>query len=208
MEPDCVKRPPILATLVVLIAVAAMIGLGLWQLQRRAWKNDLLARYAAAAANPAPLVLDGARLPPDAAYRHVVWPCPEAQGDQIVAGRNAAGRSGWAHVTTCIARSNGVAHSVPVVIGWSFGVAPVQWHGGTVTGTAVPGPKGGVVPPGDAAIRPLDWHIVADPPLAGLVANARPDLAEIPNNHWSYAIQWFAFAATALVIYALALARR
>jgi surfeit locus 1 family protein len=49
---------------------------------------------------------------------------------------------------------------------------------------------------------------VADPPLAGLAANARPDPADIPNNHWSYAVQWFLFAGTALVIYALALRKR
>jgi len=41
-----------------------------------------------------------------------------------------------------------------------------------------------------------------------LMANASPDPRDIPNNHWSYAIQWFAFAATALIIYALALRRR
>ncbi len=30
----------------------------------------------------------------------------------------------------------------------------------------------------------------------------------MPNNHLSYAVQWFSFAATALIIYALALRRR
>ena len=50
--------------------------------------------------------------------------------------------------------------------------------------------------------------MIADPPLAGLEANARPDPASIPNNHLSYAIQWFLFALTALVIYAIALRKR
>jgi surfeit locus 1 family protein len=49
---------------------------------------------------------------------------------------------------------------------------------------------------------------VAAPPLAGLEANAIPDPAEIPNNHFAYAVQWFVFAATALVIYGLALRKR
>ncbi|HNJ47416.1 MAG TPA: SURF1 family protein, partial [Novosphingobium sp.] len=31
---------------------------------------------------------------------------------------------------------------------------------------------------------------------------------DIPNNHLSYAVQWFLFAATALVIYGLALRKR
>jgi cytochrome oxidase assembly protein ShyY1 len=58
----------------------------------------------------------------------------------------------------------------------------------------------GVVAPGP--------RLVADPPLAGLAANARPDPSDIPNNHLSYAVQWFLFAVTALVIYLLALRKR
>jgi surfeit locus 1 family protein len=50
--------------------------------------------------------------------------------------------------------------------------------------------------------------VVADPPLGGLVANAQPDPRSLPNNHLSYAVQWFLFAITALVIYGLALWRR
>ena len=44
--------------------------------------------------------------------------------------------------------------------------------------------------------------------MAGLAPNARPDPGEIPNNHWSYAIQWFLFALVALVIYGIALRKR
>ena len=51
-------------------------------------------------------------------------------------------------------------------------------------------------------------HLVADRPQAGLAANGRPDQSEIPNNHFAYAVQWFVFAATALVIYGLALRKR
>jgi surfeit locus 1 family protein len=58
----------------------------------------------------------------------------------------------------------------------------------------------GVIAPGP--------RLVADPPLAGLDANAMPDPSEIPNNHFAYAVQWFLFAATALVIYVLAVRRR
>jgi cytochrome oxidase assembly protein ShyY1 len=60
-----------------------------------------------------------------------------------------------------------------------------------VTGTIAPGPR-----------------LVADPPLAGLEANARPDPSDLPNNHLSYAVQWFLFAFVALVIYALAVRKR
>ena len=203
------RRPPLFATLVVLLAVAAMIGLGLWQLQRLAWKEGLLARYTAGAGITAPIVVSGATLPATAAYRHVLWDCPVAGADQVVGGRNVNGQSGWAHVVLCSHRSGTVDTIVPVVIGWSVAVAPVQWAGGNLTGVAVPGIKTGVVlPAAGGAFHNLDWHVVADPPLAGLVANARPDPREIANNHLSYAIQWFFFAATALIIYLLALRKR
>ncbi|MEY4159931.1 MAG: hypothetical protein RLZZ136_552, partial [Pseudomonadota bacterium] len=82
-----------------------------------------------------------------------------------------------------------------VVLGWSAQSAPVAWAGGAVNGTYLAkGAFGGVV--------------VADPPLAGLAANARPDPADLPNNHLAYAVQWFLFAATALIIYGLALRKR
>ena len=52
------------------------------------------------------------------------------------------------------------------------------------------------------------WRIIANPPLAGLSANAVPDPSDLPNNHLAYAVQWFLFALTALVIYFLALRKR
>ncbi len=39
------KRLPFWPTLIVGIAIAIMIGLGVWQLQRMAWKEALLAEY-------------------------------------------------------------------------------------------------------------------------------------------------------------------
>jgi hypothetical protein len=79
-----------------------------------------------------------------------------------------------------------------VVLGWSrLPMAAGGWSGGEVRGVIAPGPR-----------------LVASPPLAGLEANAMPDPADIPNNHFAYAVQWFVFAATALVIYGLALRKR
>jgi surfeit locus 1 family protein len=81
------------------------------------------------------------------------------------------------------------------VLGWSRSPEPAQWPGGEVAGVLLAQPKG-------------KFDIIADPPLAGLEANARPDPADIPNNHLAYAVQWFLFAGVALVIYALALRKR
>lgn len=82
-----------------------------------------------------------------------------------------------------------------VVLGWSKDLAERQWSGGTVQGVIAPGAGHSV-------------RLIADPPVAGLAASAVPDPQSIPNNHWSYAIQWFLFAGVALVIYALALRKR
>ena len=51
-------------------------------------------------------------------------------------------------------------------------------------------------------------RLVAATPGPGLSASAPPSPVTIPNNHLSYAIQWFLFAGIALVIYVLALRGR
>ncbi|MGD9470830.1 MAG: SURF1 family protein [Novosphingobium sp.] len=200
-----IRRMPIVPTLLVLAAVGVMIGLGLWQLDRLRQKEALIARYQAAQADPGysfiwPYL-------PEAAYTRVQAYCNDPSRWTAVAGRNARGEAGWAHVVRCtiggyepdippeMRSPDFVLHSADIVIGWSRAPQPVKWIGGKVSGT--------VVPTGE-----LGFKIVTDPPLAGLQANAKPDPRDIPNNHLAYAIQWFFFAGTALVIYALALWRR
>jgi surfeit locus 1 family protein len=51
-------------------------------------------------------------------------------------------------------------------------------------------------------------RLVAATPGPGLTASAPPSPDTIPNNHFSYAIQWFLFAGIAVVIYVLALRGR
>jgi surfeit locus 1 family protein len=94
-----------------------------------------------------------------------------------------------------LAALDNVLEPAEVVLGWSRSSDPVAWDGGHFAGT--------VVPTGE-----LGFRIVADPPLAGLEPNARPDPGDLPNNHLAYAGQWFFFALTALVIYGLALRAR
>lgn len=187
------RRLPIVATVLVLIAVGIMILLGLWQLDRKAEKEALLARYAGAQAMSA-----DAPWPRDAGqadrafYRHTRIRCIRVGAITPMAGTSSKGQAGLAHVATCDLANGGTAN---VVLGWSRDPEPRQWAGGEVAGLIAPG--------GDAGPR-----LVADPPLAGLEANARPDPSTIPNNHLAYAVQWFLFAGVALVIYALAVRKR
>lgn len=188
-----IRRLPLVPTLVVLAAVAVMIGLGIWQLQRAAWKDALLARYEQAmTANGAvafPLA-DAER--EGALYRRSSIDCDAVLSQGAIAGRNASGESGWAQTARCALPGGATAD---IVLGWSRDPRPVAWAGGRVTGYVAPG-RGEAV------------RLIADPPRAGLGANARPDPRDIPNNHIGYAGQWFFFALSALVIYWLALRRR
>jgi cytochrome oxidase assembly protein ShyY1 len=51
-------------------------------------------------------------------------------------------------------------------------------------------------------------RLVAATAPPGLQPSSPPSLETIPNNHRSYAVQWFLFALIALVIYALAVRKR
>ncbi|MBX9885120.1 MAG: SURF1 family protein [Novosphingobium sp.] len=183
------KRIPIVPTLIVLIAVAYMIHLGFWQLERLGKKEAMLARYAAAQASG-----DEVRWPASPAateralYHRSRLACRSADAPITLSGRNAKDEAGLAHFVTCI---DAEGERRMVVLGWSRNPFPPAWTGGVVTGWIAPGPR-----------------LVADPPQAGLEANAKPDPKDIPNNHLAYAVQWFLFAGLALVIYAIALRGR
>jgi surfeit locus 1 family protein len=183
------RQIPILPTLLVLAAAGVMVALGFWQLDRKVQKEALIARYQSAIA-----MNSEAAFPPRPdnlqadLYRHASVECTSVGAIGARAGHNAQGRTGWAHVARCITAGG---NQGDVVLGWSDYPASPIWKGGSVRGTIAPGPR-----------------LVADPPLAGLAANARPDPRDMPNNHLAYAVQWFLFALTALVIYALALRKR
>ncbi|MET1755354.1 SURF1 family protein [Novosphingobium sp. RD2P27] len=183
------KRIPVFATLLVAAAVAVMIALGFWQLSRAGEKEALLARYAAADASSAPVAWPADEGAQAMLYRRSRILCMRVTGRTAIAGRNASGESGLAQAVECVLPDGSRAK---VVLGWSRDpAAQNNWGGGVVQGVIAPGPR-----------------LVADPPLAGLEANQTPDPSELPNNHMAYAVQWFFFAATALVIFVIAVRRR
>ena len=185
------RRLPLLPTILVAAAVALMVALGVWQLRRAEWKGDMIARYADAESLPAVSWPRSAAEREAALYRPSSFTCVRVLAMRETAGRSAGGQSGWAHVANCRLVEGDQAE---VALGWSAAPTPPAWSGGRATGT--------VAPAGEGA------RLVADPPQAGLEPLARPDPAALPNNHLSYAGQWFFFAITALVIYAMALRRR
>lgn len=193
-------RVPVVATAIVALAVAAMIGLGLWQLLVRLPEKE--AQLAQLARNPAkPPIAFPIRPDDTLLFRRTRAICPAVAGID----RAGAGNAGYRLIARCIAPAGGFR----VQLGTTHDPrATVRWRGGTVTGWVSHAPD--ATPLIEALVRPhsQEMLLVADRPAPGLAANTRPDVGLVPNNHLSYAVQWFFFAAVASVIYALALRTR
>ncbi len=187
-----IRKLPILPTLIVLVAVGIMIRLGFWQIERLHQKEAMLARYAAAESQTAVRRWPEGSAELPQSYSRVASECLSVSQIAAQAGQNAAHEAGWAQVAECTLAQGIRAR---IVLGWSTQPGAVAWYGGPVTGTFVARDGGAPI-------------IVADPPLAGLQGNAKPDPATVPNNHLAYAVQWFLFAGVALVIYGLAVRKR
>lgn len=183
------RQLPIIPTTVVLLAVATMIALGIWQLGRADEKAALIEQYQTVSA-------DGARVEwpenseeaTDRLYRLALIECTEVLSRRTTAANSAEGRRGLAQVAKCR-----LANGAEAEIALGFTREPIEgdWQGGEVQGIIAPGPR-----------------LVAMPPVAGLQPLAAPDPRDLPNNHLAYAGQWFFFALTALVIYFIAIRRK
>jgi cytochrome oxidase assembly protein ShyY1 len=190
-----VIRFPLVPTLVVGAAVALMIGLGLWQLLWRAPEKDALLRTYVAAQGQPPIAFPTTPFAGDPPlFRRASGLCLSVAGWRQAAGQNAKGEVGYAFIADC--RTGAEGPGMVVVAGWSANPqTKPSWSGGPVSGVIAPDEKSRM-------------RLVSATGLGGLQASAAPSPEAIPNNHRSYAFQWFAFAAIALVIYLLALAKR
>ena len=189
------RRLPIVATIIVAAAVALMIGLGIWQLQRAKWKEGLLAQYNQAQKLP-PIAWPTVTPPKDRLplFRSATAVCLRPVSQRAVAGENRAGEPGYVHIVDCATGAEGPGMSIE--LGWSKNPnAKMKWAGGPVSGIIAPD-------------RRMGMRLVADGAAPGLQPSALPSPKSIPNNHLFYAVQWFAFAVIALIIYGLALRKR
>lgn len=229
-------EPRLWPTLLTLAALAVLLGLGIWQLERRDWKAGLIDRIeqrldASVVALPA-----GIADPAAWDYRPV-----QAEGRFLhdetlhLFGRIHRGRPG-AHLITPLVR-DGEAAPVLVNRGW----VPIEAfdEGGeeisrpdglvTVSGMLRQPPEPGWFAPGNdpAGNEWLRVDIPAMAEAAGLTADplpliltARPAAApeglpvpvsvrvDIPNDHLQYALTWFALAAALLTVYAFSQSRK
>ena len=89
-------RPYPVLTLLMLPALALLLWLGSWQLDRRAWKVELLAQYAATADAPPITLSEGLCQGLAETGRRVIEPDMDAAATLVrVSGRNAQGAPGW-----------------------------------------------------------------------------------------------------------------
>jgi cytochrome oxidase assembly protein ShyY1 len=193
------KRLPLIPTIVVLGAVAVLVWLGVWQLQRATWKEDLLARYAQAEKLP-PIAYPTVPLRDDQVplFRHATGVCLRVAGRRAIGGENEAGEPGYVHILDCATGAEGPGLSVEV--GWSKDPnAAGNWAGGPVSGIIVPD-------------RRSRMRLVAASAPPGLQRSKTPDVSTAspvtPAGHRGYAATWFALAVIALIIYGLAVRKR
>lgn len=190
-------KVPVLPTLVVGIAVAAMIALGLWQLTVR--RPEKAAELTRLAANPARPTIAFPAAPDDALlFRHATLDCRAP----VALRRAGAGNAGYRVIATC-------AGGQQVQLGTTRAPTGADgWAGGAVSGRISHAPDARPMIARVFDRTPAPLLLVADRPAAGLAANPTPDWRLVPDNHLSYAVQWFLFAGIASVIYLLALRHR
>lgn len=239
------KRLPVGLTIAAALAFGLLVGLGVWQVRRLAWKQDLLARVAAlrdAPARPIEAVLALAAQGRDVEYRRVAAVCQPSPHPPRDAYRYALrdGQVGWRLISPCSlegAPYAGVLLDRGLVTRLTGAMAP--------TAAAYPAPErvvgvlrapGGrpLLGPAETAgtagarvFRVLDGRAVASlaadsgigrpapyilaveserPPPPGVVPAALPQ--DIPNNHFVYALTWFALAGILAWFYGALLLRR
>ena len=221
-------RPLLGPTLWTIPALALLIGLGIWQVQRLHWKEALIAAVATRIHAP-PVSLDEAlRLPPDLAeYRNVEVTGRFLHDREAYLFAQGPGGQPGVHVLTPLMLDTGLS----VIIDRGF--VPDALHdpatraAGQIDGqTTVRGilrysqqPRM-FTPPPDLTHRL--WFLKEVPPLAAQMgirpkanvvveADASPNpggwplggqsLVDFPNDHLQYALTWFGLALTLLVVY-------
>jgi surfeit locus 1 family protein len=219
-------------TVITLLGVVLTATLGTWQLQRRAWKADLIAQRTAAVA-ATPVALPQALAPSAGYLRTTVTGRFDHARELYLTGRAYRDQPGL-HVLTPLVLADG--SGVLVDRGWvpnsrrdPASRAQGQVAGEvTVTGLARLGVERGWMQPENQPAQNLWFYLdIAALTTAAGVPRLRPFLIEadatpqpgglpiggqsridLPNNHLQYALTWYSFGVTLAVIYGLWLRRR
>jgi cytochrome oxidase assembly protein ShyY1 len=191
------RRLPIIPSIIVAAVVAACIAAGLWNLGRAKLHQSELQHFEQASRLP-PVAFPTApthdeQLP---IYRYATGNCLRVVNRRTSVGENQTGEPGFAIILDCATGAEGPGMSVQV--GWSKNPqATTSWKGGMVSGVIVR----------DSRTR---IRLVAATPAPGLEPSGRvtPTVSVPPSQNRGYALQFFSFAAIALIIYGLAVRKR
>ncbi|WP_066799311.1 SURF1 family protein [Sphingomonas soli] len=193
-------RFPLIPTIIVGLAIAVMIALGVWQLAIRLPQKE--AQLAQLAANPSLPEIAFPRFPDDSLlFRKASGFCVEPVSSQLT----GAGNAGFRFIVEC--RTGGLeGPGMLVQLGTTRdpGAKPV-WKGGEVRGRISHAPDSRSMFASLFDRTPKRLILISDTPAPGLTPNGTPDISSVPNNHLAYGVQWFLFALVAAVIYVLAL---
>jgi surfeit locus 1 family protein len=201
-----VKRLPIFPTLLTFVMLTTLIGLGIWQLQRRAWKHELIRTLVAAQTLPPLEPVDYFKAITGEAsvqYRRAELPCSPGKvlPYDLKGGSSRNGDSGYLVLVSC--RPNRRPPDIVAVAGWTR--RPDAARQPVAVDTVF---KGLIIerPYGRLPGRP-QFMLIPDAAVPPLEPSRLPTPDDIPDNHLSYAFQWFGLAAALMVIYGLWLRR-
>ena len=201
-------RFPLIPTLLVALAVATMIGLGIWQLGRADEKDAQAAQYRRNISLPAIALPTAGPLDRDLLYRRASAFCLEVVGWRKAGGKSASGRSGTRHVADCRTGAEGPGFAADMGVTADPKAVP-RWRGGEIDGIIAPDSgRAGLFDRLTRRAPPPRAMLVSLKAAPGLEPTAPPRPDGLVNSSRYYAVQWFFFAAVAAIIYLLSLRRR
>lgn len=228
-------RPALWPTLFTVPVLAVSLALGWWQLERREWKHELLAKLEARLSAEPVTVEQAVAAPAQAEFRRITLTGRFLHDAELhYPGRTLDGRVGFEIMTPLVLEDGGLVALVdrgwvpqqsgePAKAGRPEGTVAVD---GAVRSPAKPGwftPDNAVernqwysvdlsAAARAAGIEPermLPFYVVAAPAeTEGGLPVARGMRIDLPDNHLGYAITWFSLAAVLLAIYVLYHVRR
>jgi cytochrome oxidase assembly protein ShyY1 len=227
------RRPSVFAVLLTLFGVAAFCGLGVWQLQRAAYKVTVLTRFHNAATAPFVGLAAAAADRQTDAYPHVrVTGRLETNRVYLLDDQMRAGRLGVMVLVPLVPTDS--AQTLLVNLGFLAKMGPdattlpdlppLPDRAVTLEGIYAPPPLPGLKLGGNPLTRETAWpklvtwldpqeiardlsasvypHVLLTDPdphsayIRSWTANVMP-----PARHRAYALQWFTFAAAAIVMF-------
>lgn len=202
------KKFPVLASIIAALAVITMIGLGVWQLQRKDEKEAEIALLNANFTKPAVAYPELGPVSDDMLFRSSSVICITVTHWRAISGSDAKGKAGYQYLADCATGAEGPGALIVAGVSDRPGI-DTQWQGGQVTGIITREPDhrsllGKLFGP-KLTLRPM---LVSTKGLGGLRQPKPPSVESIPNDHMLYAIQWFIFAFAASVIFVMAVLQK